>query len=115
MVPARTSIQTLVINPWLTASGGTTLDMTKAPFRLLGIVARLDLRQNAGYSGGTSAGEARFIYNVLDGSGNPTLFMVIFEYGLDAADGVAVQNWADDRTAWAATRSVRNTMPRCRR
>ena len=96
VVLARTSIQTLVINPWLTASGGTTLDMTKAPFRLLAIVARLDLRQNAGYSGGTSAGEGRFIYNVLDGSGNPTSFMVIFEYGLDAADCVAVQNWADD-------------------
>jgi hypothetical protein len=96
VVPARTSIQTLVINPWLTASGGTTLDMTKAPFRLLAIVARLDLRENAGYSGGTSAGEGRFIYNVLDGSGNPTSFMVIFEYGLDAADCVAVQNWADD-------------------
>ena len=96
VVLARTSIQTLVINPWLAASGGTTLDMTKAPFRLLAIVARPDLRENAGYSGGTSAGEGRFIYNVLDGSGTPTAFMVIFEYGLDAADCVAVQNWADD-------------------
>jgi hypothetical protein len=95
VVPARPNIQTLVINPWLAASGGTTLDMKKAPFRLLAIVSRLDLRENAGYSGGTSAGEGRFIYNVLDGSGNPTPFMVIFEYGLDAADCVAVQDWAD--------------------
>ncbi len=95
LVRARPNIQSVVIDPWLAASGGTTLDMKKAPFRLLAIVARLDLRENAGYSGGTSAGEGRFIYNLLDASGNPTLFMVIFEYGLDAADCAAVQNWAD--------------------
>jgi hypothetical protein len=95
LVPARTRIKSLLIDPWLTASGGTTLDMKKAPFRLLAIVARLDLRQNAGYSGGTTAGEARFVYNLLDGNGNTTQFNVIFEYGLDAADCAAVQNWAD--------------------
>jgi hypothetical protein len=95
LVPARPSIQSIVIDPWLAASGGTTLDMKKAPFRLLAIVARLDLRENAGYSGGSSAGEGRFIYNLLDANGNPTRFMVIFEYGLDAADCAAVLNWAN--------------------
>src|SRR5205823_3247974 len=65
LVPARPNIQSVLIDPWLAASGGKTLDMKKAPLRLLAIVARLDLRQNAGYSGGTTAGEARFIYNVL--------------------------------------------------
>jgi len=95
LVPARPNIQSVVINPWLTASGGKTLDMKKAPFRLLAIVARLDLRQNAGYSGGTTAGEGRFIYNLLDGNGNTTHFNVIFEYGLDAADCTAVLNWAN--------------------
>ncbi|HEY0510481.1 MAG TPA: hypothetical protein VGH73_01165 [Thermoanaerobaculia bacterium] len=94
-VPKRPNIQSIVIDPWLAASGGTTLDMKKAPFRLLAIVARLDLRENAGYSGGSSAGEGRFVYNLLDASGNTTPFMVIFEYGLDAADCAAIQNWAD--------------------
>ncbi|MFL6237120.1 MAG: hypothetical protein ACJ76N_28580 [Thermoanaerobaculia bacterium] len=94
LVPARPNIQSVLIDPWLAASGGKTLDMKKAPFRLLAIVARLDLRQNAGYSGGTTAGEARFIYNVLL-NGSTTQFNVIFEYGLDAADCTAVLNWAN--------------------
>jgi hypothetical protein len=95
LVPKRTNIQSVVIDPWLAASGGTTLDMKKAPFRLLAIVARLDLRQNAGYSGGTTAGEGRFVYNLLDKNGNTTQFLVIFEYGLDAADCNAVLAWAN--------------------
>jgi hypothetical protein len=95
LVPARPNVQTLVINPWLAASGGKFLDMRKAPFRLLAIVARLDLRENAGYSGGASAGEGRFIYNLLDANGNPTRFMVIFEYGLDATTCDAVRKWAN--------------------
>ncbi|HEX6904757.1 MAG TPA: hypothetical protein VF789_33935 [Thermoanaerobaculia bacterium] len=93
-VPARPDVQTLIINPWMAASGGTTLDMKKAPFRLLAIVARLDLRQNAGYSGGNTAGEGRFVYNLLDAGGNPTQFLVIFEYGLDARDCFSVLDWA---------------------
>lgn len=96
LVPARTNIQSVVIAPWLAASGGKILDMTKAPFRLLAIVARLDLRENAGYSGGSSAGEGRFVYDLLDAGGNPTQFLVIFEYGLDAADCAAVLKWAND-------------------
>lgn len=97
-VPARTAVQTLIINPWLAASGGVQLDMQKAPFRLLAIVARLDLRNNAGYTGGGStAGEGRFVYNLLDASGNPTEFLLIFEYGLDARDCLAIQDWAN---AW---------------
>ena len=94
-VPARPNIQSVVIDQWPKVNGGTMLDMKKAPFRLLAIVARLDLRQNAGYSGGRTAGEARFVYNLLDGNGNTTQFNVIFEYGLDAADCAAVQSWAD--------------------
>lgn len=97
LVPARPNVQTLIINPWLAASGGTYLDLKKAPFRLLAIVARLDLRNNAGYSGGSSAGEGRFIYNLLDAGGNPTQFLVIFEYGLDARDCSAILGWAN---AW---------------
>lgn len=93
-VPARPNVQALIINPWLAASGGTYLDLKKAPFRLLAIVARLDLRNNAGYTGGSSAGEGRFVYNLLDEKGNPTQFLVIFEYGLDARDCSGIMDWA---------------------
>jgi hypothetical protein len=94
-VPARPSAQS-IIDQWRAASGGAkTLDMTKAPFRLLAIVARLDLRENAGYSGGSSAGEGRFIYDLINPDGSPTQFLVIFEYGLDAADCATVLKWAN--------------------
>ena len=67
--------------------------MTKAPFRLLAIVARLDLRQNAPFGG--AGGEGRFVFNLLDAAGNPTQYLLILEYGLDAADCNAVLNWAN--------------------
>ncbi|HKI06025.1 MAG TPA: hypothetical protein VKK31_28865 [Thermoanaerobaculia bacterium] len=104
-VPSRTAVQTEIIDPWRTASGGTkVLDMTKAPFRLLAIVARLDLRGQSGYvPGATTAGEGRFIYNLLDQFGNPTQYLVIFEYGLDAEDCVAILNWA---RAWHSLGSL---------
>ncbi len=103
-VPKRPNIQSIVITPWLTASGGTTLDMKLAPFRLLGIVARLDLRQNAGYTGGgTSAGEGRFVFNLLNAQGGTTEFLAILEYGLDARRCEDVQNWAN---AWHGLGSI---------
>jgi hypothetical protein len=94
-VPARPSIRSLIVDPWLKASGGVQLDMKRAPFRLLAIVSRLDLRQNSSYSEGISAGEARFIFNVLDANGNKTNFNVILEYGLDADNCADVLAWAD--------------------
>lgn len=93
-VPARPNIQSLVITPWETASGGTTLDMTKAPFRLQAIVFRIDLRKSSGYSGGGTAGEGRFVFTVLNSSGNDTLFNVILEYGLDAPTCSDILAWA---------------------
>jgi hypothetical protein len=93
-VAARLSAQS-IIDQWRAASGSKVLDMKKAPFRLLAIVARLDLRENAGYSGGSSAGEGRFIYNLLTPEGEVTQFLVIFEYGLDAANCAIVRKWAN--------------------
>lgn len=94
VVPARPDIQTLMIDPWLAASGGTNLDLTKAPFRLLAIVFRLDLRRASGYSNGGSAGEARFVFNMLNGSGGDVGATLIFEYGLDAPTCTDIQSWA---------------------
>lgn len=97
LVPARPAVQNLVIQPWLAASGGVQLDMRRAPFRLLAIVSRLDLRQPATAPGGQNAGEGRFVFGLLDANGNQTEYLLILEYGLDAADCNAVLNWAN---AW---------------
>lgn len=93
LVPARPQVQNLVINPWLAASGGVRLDMRRAPFRLLAIVSRLDLRQPPSAPGGQNAGEGRFVFNLLDPNGNPTEYLLILEYGLDG-DCNRVLSWA---------------------
>src|SRR5690606_1273759 len=45
LVTERPAMWDTVVEPWLLASGGRTLDLDKAPFRLLAIVNRLDLRK----------------------------------------------------------------------
>lgn len=95
LVPARPDMQTDVIDPWEAASGSTTLDMKKAPFRLLAIVFRFDLRDASGsYGGANTAGEGRFVFGLLDENGNQTQFTLIFEYGLDASECADIQSWA---------------------
>jgi hypothetical protein len=91
-VPARTAVQTQIINPWLAKSGGVQLDMKQAPFRLLAIVSRLDLRQN---TPSFKAGEGRFVFNLLDSAGNTTQYLLIIEYGLDAPGCSDVLTWAN--------------------
>jgi hypothetical protein len=108
----RQQIQNLVITPWENASGGPgmPLNLSKAPFRLLAIVNRVDLRgAGTGYGGG-NAGEGRFVYGVMDmrpvkGGGidpytglpatacAPTQFTVIIEYGIDRKGCPAIRNW----------------------
>ncbi len=93
---ARPSIRELVIDPWLAESGGEELDLEKAPFRLLAIVNRLDLRAEDGPYGLT-AGEARFIFGVLGPDGDPLAFTVILEYGVPAGTLSHIRNWG---TRW---------------
>jgi cytochrome c553 len=95
LVPARPAVQNLVINPWLAASGGVQLDMRRAPFRLLAIVSRLDLRQPTTTAGAQTAGEGRFVFGLLDPNGNPTEYLLILEYGLDVTDCNGVLRWAN--------------------
>ncbi|RKH30092.1 hypothetical protein D7X12_39290 [Corallococcus sicarius] len=92
-VPPRPSIRTLVTNAWEARSGGVNqpLDFNTAPFRLLAIVNRMDLRQE-----GVVAGEGRFVFGVLDPSGNPTPFTVILEYVLPGGTPEELQRWARD-------------------
>ena len=98
-VPARPSLRSLVTDPWLAASGGASLDLTRAPFRLLAIVNRMDL---ADLPNG-SAGEGRFVFGVLDPSGFALQFTVILEYRLPAANQADVDRWAAD---WHALGSL---------
>jgi hypothetical protein len=81
-VHARTAMRDLVIRPWQAASGGNDLDMTKAPFRLLAFVLRMDIRDGVFDPVIRSAGELHVIFNVLDRDGEPTPFNVILEYRL---------------------------------
>lgn len=90
--PARPDIRPMIIDPWLAASGGETLDLSLAPFQLLAIVNRIDLRVHDEESV-TTDGEGRFVFGVLNEQGEPLPpiagditggFIVIFEYELVA-------------------------------
>lgn len=110
--PARPNIRQMVTQPWLDASANNgappgTLDMSLAPFRLLAIVNRLDLRETPSLSPG-DAGEGRFVFGVLDQSNFPMSFTVIFEYELPAATAADVRQWAED---WDALSQMSNTDP----
>ena len=67
---ARAAIREKVIEPWLEASGGVRLDLRLAPFKLLAIVNRLDLRMHNEDSV-TTGGEGRFVFGVLNQDGTP--------------------------------------------
>jgi hypothetical protein len=97
-VPARPNITTQVINPWLAASGGASLDLGIAPFRLLAIVNRLDLRTGSSTYGGSTgnAGELRFVFGAVKPGRTCQLlpFTVILEYGVPIQGCVPVRSWA---------------------
>src|SRR5690606_23804038 len=77
-VPDRAAgMAATVLQAWQAASGGADrpLDMARAPFRLLAIVNRIDLRGNIAYGGGLAentcdppcrSGEARFVFAFAD-------------------------------------------------
>ena len=102
IAPARPAIRQLVIEPWLKASGGRKLDLAKAPFKLLAIVNRMDLRVHEDTRVAT-AGEGRFVFGVLGSDGKPLPplagdaaggFTVIFEYELVATKMDQLRDWA---------------------
>jgi hypothetical protein len=96
VIPARPFIDNFVIQPWQNASGSETLNMELAPFRLLAIVNRVDLRNAPpGYGQPGTAGESRFVFGVIDlnfPAGAPE-FTVIFEFGIDSADCERTREW----------------------
>jgi hypothetical protein len=92
-------IKSLIIDPWEAASGGpgSQLNLDLAPFQLLAIVNRVDLRDNVTYGGG-SAGEGRFVFQVMENNCSPTQFTVIFEYGIEKNSCSAVKSWGQQWT-----------------
>jgi len=97
---ARPTFVTQVRNRWLAKSGGVKLDLNKAPFRLLAIVSRTDLGGAVGGYGGGNAGEARFVFGVVDPdnvcSNAPLPSTVIFEYAVQKASCSAKKAWIQD-------------------
>jgi hypothetical protein len=88
-----------IINNWPKLPNGK-LDLNKAPFRLLAIVNRLDLRTSNAYGGG-SAGEGRFVFGLVPQAANGTcpasaqsLMTVIFEYGVPVSGCTALHQYA---------------------
>lgn len=103
-VPQRSNqIVSQVINGWLSGSG-TNLNLATAPFRLLAIVNRIDLRSHAfPYD---NAGECRFVFGAVDPSNPcsaPLPFTVIFEYGVPLKGCTGIKSWANQ---WAALNSI---------
>jgi hypothetical protein len=120
-VPAVQGIQSEIITPWLSASAAegfpaNTLDLSIAPFRLLAIVNRVDLRQGTTYGGVVNnsavpsalGGEARFVFCATDSSGNPLEMTVILEYAVPFSTCEQIQNWA---AQWAALNSLTFNTP----
>ncbi len=96
-ISARPLMTQKIIDPWIAASGGpgSPLDLSKAPFRLLAIVNRVDLRSQVSYGGG-GAGELRFVFGAMSSETCNTLpeFLVIFEYGVPISGCLNLKAWA---------------------
>jgi hypothetical protein len=94
-VAPRPDADSLIVQSWLAVSGGTTLDMKKAPFQLNAIVARLDMRQNANGSAAATGGELHFVYQLIADTHFPAQVFLIVEYNLDAAGCADMLTWAN--------------------
>jgi hypothetical protein len=92
----RPQVQALVLDHWPKTPSGQ-LDLVRAPFKLLAIVNRVDLRGNSVYGGG-DAGEARFVFglarcaNGVATSSDPQM-TIIFEYGIGKNSCQQVRAW----------------------
>jgi hypothetical protein len=97
-VPARPTMQDLILTPFPRTPDGA-LDLSRAPFRLLAIVNRIDLQDPAS----NTAGEGRFVFGVLDQSGNPLQLTMIVEYNIPAG---SAQDVLDLANAWHGLSSL---------
>lgn len=104
-VPSRPNVYQQIIEDWEIRSGGpgATLLPQESPFRLLGIVLRVDLRGGGGPYGGGDAGEGRFVFSLHDGNCNNKPMTVILEYKVPLSGCAAVRDWAQDWKALATS------------
>jgi len=113
-VPGRNEMNDLLYD-WRLASGGGDLNLDLAPFRLLAIVPRLDLRR-VGLGGGDflDAGEVRFIFGLVrppwastfqpqgnNAGGCYQSLSVSFEYKVAKTKCLGVTGWARQWSALA--------------
>jgi hypothetical protein len=73
------------------AAGAADLDVRYAPFRLLAIVNRIDLRDPRAAG---DAGEARFVFTAMATDGSPLDFVIILEYRVRVPTRDGVREWA---------------------
>ncbi len=107
-VPSRPRLSTVVMCPWLkrtlanacnddcTTCAARELEPAEAPFRLIGIVNRLDLHETEQRD---EPGEGRLVYALTDGAADgatspPLRMTVAFEYNLPSSGGRDVHYWA---------------------
>jgi hypothetical protein len=108
MIATRPLIFNEYIKPWLVKSGVPAASVTTAnwrtftfnlrfaPFRLLAIVNRLDLRGNNGY-GFSNAGEARMVFGLVNlTTCAPTAGTLIFEYGVNKKKCETIVSYANE-------------------
>jgi hypothetical protein len=108
-VESSKPIATRIREAWERKSGSTTLAMSKAPFRLLAIVNRFDLRKSPRRFNEGASGELRFVFSALNldqgcaeyGTPNDLSFrgqeLVILEYAVDISTAAAKRTWI---TSW---------------
>ena len=107
-------MQVRIRRDWLAASRANglpegVLDMSIAPFRLLAIVNRVDLRENTAY-GGTNAGEARFVFgNISQSDCRPNDHITILEFGIEKIGCLGIKGWAKQ---WYDLRELEIGSPR---
>jgi len=100
---ARPSLGDTILTPFPRQTNGK-LDLSKAPFRLLAIVNRIDLNDLSS----NTAGEGRFVFGALDQFGNALPFTMILEYRIPVSGATALTNLAD---AWHSLSSSTLTFP----
>ena len=95
-VAARAGVTDAILDRWKVADGVPTstpnpswnMNLTNAPFRLLGITNRVDLQDVVD----GSAGEGRLTFGLAHGGAND--FTLIFEYGLVGNNQLDLVRWA---------------------
>lgn len=76
-VTPRPGVDGALVTPWLAKSGSPRLSMPLAPFRLIAIVNRPDLREEVDGCSGEHLGELRFVYTAEDPATNKAIPMTV--------------------------------------